>query len=175
MNLDLLLKRLRYDKDTGDFIWIDCKRKASKNGSVAGTILRSGYRHIQIDGKQYLAHRLVWLITYGYLPENYIDHINRNRSDNRVENLREVSNQCNQRNSAVNIKNTSGVKGVTYDKGYWLARIRINKRIVHVGCSKDFTEAVAFRLAAEQSLGWEGCDSSSSSYLHMREYLCKLG
>lgn len=165
------IDKLRYDKKTGDLIW---KNYRGREGKVAGT-LKNGYVSVQLGRKQYLAHRLIWFINYGYFPESFIDHINRDKTDNRIENLREVTNQCNQRNSNTKTNKSSGIRGVSFDKGYWLARIKVDDKVKHVGCSKDLIEAVAFRLAAEQSLNWSGCDSTSPAYLKMREYLCELG
>lgn len=166
IDLEYLHSLLKYDEHTGELIW-------RRNKKVAGGPLKSGYIKIQVKGKQYLAHRLVWFYHNGYFPEKFIDHIDRNNCNNKIENLREVSNQCNQRNSKLNCLNTSGVKGVIFDKStkHWLVRIGLGNKMIHVGCSKDLTEAVAHRLAAEQALGWEGCDSSSPAYLYMQKVL----
>jgi len=125
-----------------------------------------GRRIIMFNRKPYFMHRLVWLWHRGYLPEHGLDHIDRNTSNNRIENLREVSNQCNARNSGNYSTNTSGVKGVCWDKSpqRWKAYTQIYGKTYNLGKHKDFSEAVLMRLAAEQCLGWEGCDSSSPAY-----------
>ena len=143
-------------------------------GSMAGTLCGDGYYNIQIDYEKHYAHRVVWLWHHGYMPESQIDHINRARGDNRIENLREVSHQCNLRNSGNPRDNKSGVKGVyTSPKlgNVWLARITSNRKTYHLGTFKCFDEAVLHRLAAEQCLDWEGCDSSSPAY----QYATKNG
>ncbi len=101
----------------------------------------------------------------GYMPENEIDHTNRNRSDNRIENLREVSRSCNRKNTGNQKNNSSGVKGVHKSgQSGWSAHIGNGKEQHYLGYTKDFEEAVLLRLAAEQCLGWSGCDLASPAY-----------
>ena len=109
-----------YDPGNGVFTRKQLKVKCQvQPGDIIGTPDGLGYLRSSIDGKKYKLHRLAWLYVYGYFPENFIDHINRNRSDNRIENLREVSRQCNVRNCGNLKTNTSGIKGVG-----WLKRQR---------------------------------------------------
>jgi len=138
----------------------------AKKGDVAGTDNKNKYNRICADCRQYYTHRLVWLWHHGYMPENNLDHINRIKSDNRIENLREVSRQCNLRNTGNHRDNKSGVKGVRTDKRWdvWQAWITINRKKCWLGDHKCFDEAVLHRLAAEQCLDWDGCDSSSPAY-----------
>jgi len=138
----------------------------AQKGSVAGSISNETYRYITVDKIQCLAHRLIWMYHYGYYPENGIDHINRNKTDNRIENLREVSQSCNVRNSGNYKTNTSNVKGVYFFKTdqMWMARIRLADKHHYLGESKDFNEAVLMRYAAEQCLGWESCDKMSPAH-----------
>lgn len=166
-----LKKILKYNYNTGAFTWIKRLSNRSIIGKSAGS-LSNGYILIMIEGKNYRAHRLAWLYHYGYMPENGIDHINRDKSDNRIENLREVSQQCNTRNTSNFKHNTSGVKGVSWFSrtNKWIARIKVNGKEYHLGYHKDLIEAVAHRLAAEQCLDWQGCDSSSPAYMYMREW-----
>lgn len=114
INSNELRALLTYDKDTGVF-----RRNTSSGGqeigSIAGTISKYGYIRIRIKNKAYFAHRLAWLYEYGVWPENEIDHINGEKSDNRLINLREASRSGNNHNK--NIKNSaSGVKGVSWSK-----------------------------------------------------------
>jgi hypothetical protein len=84
-----LLELLDYDKDSGNFTWIKSPRRGVAPGSIAGTPTTKGYRHIMIDRRRYFAHRLAWLYVYGEDPGDLqLDHINRVRSDNRIDNLR---------------------------------------------------------------------------------------
>ena len=168
---------LHYDKETGVFTWLSSvvMRKV-KPGSIAGTVNKEGYRQLSIYGKSLYVHRLAFLYMLGYMPEGDVDHIDRNPSNNRWVNLREVSRSCNMRNCGNREDNVTGVKGVCWHKtnGRWVASIRINRRDIHLGSFNDFTEAVSGRLAAEQCAKWEGCDSSSPAYMHMQNYLSKL-
>ena len=165
---DRLKELLEYDPETGKFFW-RVARGSRAAGAETGCVGPEGYVHICVDRTLYLAHRLAWLYVHGYLPEHGLDHIDRDPSNNRVENLREVSQVCNARNCGNRNNNTSGVKGVWWHKrtGKWHAQIAVNERQFHLGYYDDFTEAVCARLAAEQCIGWEGCDSSSPAYQYL--------
>lgn len=125
-------------------------------GQIAGTKCKThGYISIRIDKKVYRAHWLVWLYHYGYLPKE-IDHINRNRSDNRIENLRECSRSQNIANKPMQSNNTSGYKGVHWRKGRkkWQVRIKIDgkqRSLGHFDCIKD-----AIKTSKEARTGWYG-------------------
>lgn len=86
-----------------------CRKRCWKQNSL-------GYVQIKISGKLYHAHRLAWLYVYGYMPEKEIDHINRIRDDNRIANLREATSQLNSLNTGIYKNNTSGSKGIYYNK-----------------------------------------------------------
>ena len=165
---DRLKELLEYDPATGKFFW-RVARGPRAAGTEAGTVDSEGYVRIKIDRRMYKAHRLAWLYVHGYTPENDLDHIDRDPSNNRVENLREVSQVCNQRNCGNPKNNKSSVKGVhwTERRGKWRAQIVVNQRNFNLGYYDDFTEAVCARLAAEQCIGWEGCDSSSPAYQYL--------
>ena len=106
------LKRLfDYNPDTGEFTRLSAKAWNAGNGSIN----KNGYRVININNKVYYAHRLAWLYVYGSFPENQIDHINGDPSDNRIENLRDVDSNKNQQNIYGPQKNnTTGFRGVMY-------------------------------------------------------------
>jgi len=93
--------------------------KRGKDNKIAGGINRTGYIVINISGKLYLAHRIAWLLTYGTLP-TYIDHIDGNKLNNALSNLRETSVEGNTSNAKCRKDNRLGIKGVTfYPKGYY--------------------------------------------------------
>jgi len=100
----------------------------------AGCLTNHNYRVITIEGKVYRAHRLVFLMHHNNLPD-IIDHINNNKSDNRIENLRPASIYQNTQNAKRNSKNTSGVKGVSFSKqaGKWRAAINANGEYISIG------------------------------------------
>jgi hypothetical protein len=156
----------------GSLFW-RVRRKGVRFGSMAGRRRSDGYSKIMVDRKDYFAHRLIFLYHHGYTPEHEVDHIDRNRSNNKIENLREASRSCNLRNSAQQSSTSSGVKGITWDKyaQKWKAHITINNISRHLGRYSDFTEAAAHRLAAEQCLDWGSCDSSSPAYQFMKGLL----
>lgn len=87
----------KYDPETGDIIYEYCFFK-SKIGKSATRNHQTGYKRVKLDGKDYGAHRVAWLLHYGEWPKQQIDHINGNRGDNRMCNLRDVSQTENQQN-----------------------------------------------------------------------------
>ena len=126
---------LDYDPLTGEFTWkLDSSFTVFK-GDRAGTAHNRGYWQIQINNRRYLAHRLAWLWVYGMFPKGEIDHINRNKLDNRIENLRDVNGQLNLYNTGKKNCNTTGYKGVTFIArlGKWQAQIRTNGRKIYLG------------------------------------------
>ncbi len=122
-----LEKILTYDLNTGNFYWNETRGPALK-GSIAGSLENTGYIAIRIGLKSYLAHRLAWLYCFREWPENNIDHVDRDRSNNSLDNLRDVTQFINGRNRGLNKNNTSGYKGVYRDKNKikWNAEIIIN-------------------------------------------------
>lgn len=98
LETNLILESLHYDKDTGNFFWKK-SRGNMKSGSLAGSLDGHGYICIQIGRRPHRAHNLAWMFHYGKWPEQCIDHINRNRSDNRICNLRDISFKDNIKNS----------------------------------------------------------------------------
>lgn len=119
---DLLHELFEY-RD-GDLIRKVSPQHNAPVGSVAGTVRRDGYRDIRINAKSYLTHRLIFLMHHGYLPQ-FIDHIDNNRSNNRIENLRPATNGENSWNQAITSLNTSGFKGVSWDKKAQRWRVQV--------------------------------------------------
>jgi len=161
-----LKELLSYDPQTGIFRYrykLRSKNRISGRSNKITGCKNRGRITICINYKNYFAHRLAWLYHHGYLPENGIDHINRNPSDNRIKNLREVSQSCNMRNCGNPKDNKSGVKGVCFDsnENKWCAYITSNKKHKKIGRYNNKDEAVLARLAAEQCLNWQDCDNSS--------------
>lgn len=147
---DLLRKILHYDPETGVFTW-SVSRGSVKKGKVAGAV--SGrYRSITVRGKKYLAHRLAWLYVKGRFPARNLDHINRDRYDNRISNLREASPKTNARNSKIYANNTTGVRGVSLARGRFRAQIRVDQVKYDLGTFGTLQEAADKRGAIEADL-----------------------
>ncbi len=168
---ELVKELLDYNSATGDLTWKIALSNRIKVGDIAGCLSGRGYLRVRINHKLYLAHRIIWLGYYGYMPEQGIDHINRKPADNRICNLREVSVQCNARNCGNWRNNTSGVKGVVWHKPpkKWAARIKVDFALKSLGLYTSFDDAVCARLAAEQCLAWAGCDSESPAFKYVRD------
>lgn len=97
-----------------------------QKGGRAGTTHHSGYRIVKIKGKCYAEHRLIWFMHYGYWPFE-IDHINLDKSDNRISNLREVTKSQNAWNIKLSSRNSTGTKGLSeVGDAYWRAKISFN-------------------------------------------------
>ena len=126
---------LDYNPDTGVFTWIKSTTRRVKTGDVAGSKNNRRYINIRVNKKQYLAHRLAYLYMTGNFPENFIDHINHIKDDNRWANLRDATNSQNQANQLKRKNNKSGYKGVAYYKRdkKWHARIMYMKKRIHIG------------------------------------------
>ena len=156
---DYLTKVLDYDSKTGKFTWKISPSKNIKIGTEAGVINKTGYRLISINNIKYKAGRLAWFYYYGEWPSDdtpQIDHINGNRADDRIANLRQVTDEQNSRNQKVRSTNTSGRTGVQFHKasGKWLAAIRNNGKYECLGYYKKFEDAVKAREAAEIKYGY---------------------
>ena len=103
---DFLERIFSYDEKLGVLRWINSPSRNVKAGESAGCLNPDGYLYVKINGGIYAVHRLVFIMVNGYNPENDIDHVNRNKSDNRPENIREVTRSCNNRNRSMMKSNT---------------------------------------------------------------------
>lgn len=140
------------------FHWI-VKRKGVKKGGIAGSKMSHGYIAIRIDGQDYTAHRLVWLYVHGSEPSGYIDHINGDRADNRLANLRDVSQMVNMQNVyAAKSNSKTGLRGVSWhaQRGKYTARIKAGGRYLSLGLHDTPEGAHAAYLEAKRRLH-EGC------------------
>lgn len=142
-------------------------------GDVAGKIHRSsGYLDVRADGPIYRVHRLIWLWVYGYFPEHDIDHIDRDKTNNRLVNLREVTRSCNVRNRPRLTNNKSSVSGVHFCTTHkrWQAYLTVDKKRKKLGYYDEFLDAVKRRFLAEQELGWHHCSQDSSAAMCLAKY-----
>ena len=147
---------LNYDPDTGIFTWIKPPSRRVGVNDPAGTILNIGYIHISIDRKRYVAHRLAWFFTHGEWPKEQMDHINHNRIDNRISNLRCVSYAENRKNMKLFKLNKSGHDGVWWDKSRnkWQAFLDTGGKRIHLGRHVKKHDAIAAREKAKSERGY---------------------
>ena len=152
---DRLRKLLRYDPCAGHFMRLT-NRGTQRIGDIAGSINTSGHIQIKIDGRSYLAHRLAWLYMTGAWPLNEIDHIDANKENNRLENLREATKIQNGMNRRAYSNNQSGYKGVHWYKKNrkFGSHIRVNKKLMFLGLFDTAEEAhAAYVEAARKHFG----------------------
>jgi hypothetical protein len=120
-----------------------------RNGKIAGSVNKRGYRVICVDYKMYKAHRLVFLYHYGY-PPTQIDHVDTDKLNNRIENLRPADNFISAMNRGAMKNNTSGCKGVFFDKETqkWRVAVRVNKKLKSFGRYDDIELAELVAIEA---------------------------
>jgi hypothetical protein len=144
LTLDRLREVLDYEHETGLLRWKVRLSSRAGVGDEAGTIGTSGYLAIGIDGKIYRAHRLAWFHFYGRWPEKTIDHIDANRTNNKISNLRDASCAENRQNQhKANIDSATGVKGVFLrkDTGMYEAKIGAFGKVRYLGSFRNIRDA----------------------------------
>ena len=169
ISIDLLRELVSYNPETGDLTWLPRRPEFFKNprdcagwntkyaGKRAFTTKNfTGYLCGHIFKKTYMSHRIAWALHHGSWPDKQIDHIDGVRANNKIENLRAVSAEDNQKNVKQRVDNTSGAKGVDFQKSYglWRARIVHNKRRIDLGKFRNLDDAIAARKAAERQYGY---------------------
>lgn len=150
---DELKKRLVYDEASGEFRWI---HRSTNLPAGRRTNSRNAYGYIQINigGYPFLAHRLAWLYVYGTWPKTQLDHVDGDRANNAIGNLREVSQKQNAENSKMRVDNTSGFRGVTYRRSSnrWIAQIQSDGQNHYLGSFSTAEEASEAVEKARDSL-----------------------
>jgi hypothetical protein len=152
MDINDFRECVSYNPKTGILLWKKSLSNRSKVGSRFGAnIDGKGYYRAVFKGKQYRTHRLAWFHYYGEMPDGLIDHINGDRLDNRIENLRIADETLNARNCLRSKNNTSGHTGVTRHKAAkkWVAQITVSYKNVYLGLFDSLDDAVAARKKAE--------------------------
>jgi len=131
---------LSYNPDTGIITW-KVSIGAAKENKEAGTIYNRVYKVLQLQGKKYLCHRIAWYLHYGVVPKSQIDHINGIRTDNRISNLREVSQR---QNSSNRVSHRSGrLVGAVFreDMDKWQSQTQVKGKRIYLGCYDTEIEA----------------------------------
>lgn len=166
-------KLLKYEPETGKLFWLPrtpgmftvgkCPAEQACNvwnsryaNTEAFTANAHGYRIGKIYDRTHRAHRVIWLLSHKEWPDGQIDHINGVRSDNRIENLRSVTQAENGKNQRKRRNNTSGVFGVAWDKHNrkWRAVIHNDGKSMFLGQFDDISDAAEARKSAERKLGY---------------------
>lgn len=152
LTADFARDLLRYDEEDGSLYY----RKSGhlvRAGDKAGHI-HNGYASVNIKGRNFRAHVLIWLIKTGALPTVTIDHIDRDRSNNRWANLRLATRHDQHGNMPIRRDNSSGVRGVSREGNRWKAQIRRDGKKIHIGYFADVASAkAAYDAAAKQYFG----------------------
>lgn len=154
LTADYVRSILDYQIKTGALLWAVAKGRRVRAGCVAGYLNSTGYVYVKIDGRLYLAHRLVWLIHHNKWPEDQIDHINRDKADNRIENLRAATNAENHQNKASCVNSSSRFVGVSWESrtGKWQAQITTNGNRKYLGSFSTEDLAAAAYADAKSKL-----------------------
>ena len=149
-----LKELLHYDPATGVFTNTQQRGRRGALGAVTGSVNGSGYVQIKLTGKSYLAHRLAWLYEYGVFPVADTDHIDQDKTNNRIANLRTATRSENKQNVGLQCNNTSGYRGVTWSKqaNKWRAEIKLNRKLRHLGYFTNVADAVTAYAAAVAKL-----------------------
>lgn len=147
-----------YDENSGRLYWRVTNSPRAKKGSVAGHKLHSRQSiQVRVNKKLLFAHRIIWVLVHGALDDTkVIDHINGCPSDNRLSNLRVVTQSENLRNSSLQRNNTSGCNGVNFEakKNRWRARLQRDGRTVHLGYFPTYEEACEARKRGDKIFGF---------------------
>ena len=149
-----LKQLIHYDLDTGT-ITANMPRHGINSGDELGYVANNGYRVVSLGSKRFLAHRLAWFYMTGNLPEQ-IDHINHIKTDNRWENLREVTNTENSMNTGLSKNSTTKINGVSFHKltGKYRVYITVNRKQIHLGMFNNLVAAIQARKQADIKYGF---------------------
>lgn len=148
--ISVLKDSISYDPATGIFVYLKANNRKNV-GDLVGYLRNDGYYEVTFKSNRYRLHRLAWLLTYGEMPNKHIDHINGNRSDNRIVNLREATVSENLQNQKkATSRNKLGVLGVSYKKGAYEPKIKVNGKALYLGRFQSIEEASEAYLKAKR-------------------------
>lgn len=156
-----LKELMHYCPETGEFTRLKASG-AYKVGSKVGSVDVHGYIQIRIGPKNYKGHHLAWLYVYGHLPIEDLDHADRNRANNAIANLRYLTAQQHREHRGRNKNNTSGYRGVSYDKftGRWRAQLKTNYGSVWLG--RHDTAEVAYEAYKRGAAQYHTCNPEAA-------------
>lgn len=158
MTKELLQQALSYDPETGIFCWLVDRGRFAKTGAVAGCTNGRGYRVIKVYGKHFYAHRMAWMMTVGELADDVeVDHIDGNKANNKLANLRAVTKSVNQQNlRKPRNNNTSGFLRVSQSGMDWRAEIQVEGKRLRLGTFA--TPEIAYQAYIQAKRQYhEGC------------------
>lgn len=170
---ELLRQLIRYEPETGKYFWLPrpiemfaCRRAFSMwhkmycGKEALRSVNKRGYCVTKLLNRRYFSHSVIWAFHTGQWPIYQIDHINRIKDDNRIENLRDIPQSENVKNAPRRGDNSSGVVGVRWHKSSrkWQGRIHHNKKEYSLGCFKNKQDAVNARKQAEIRFGFYSID-----------------
>ena len=123
-----------FEYKDGHLYWKKPTNNRNKVGKQVGRVNKKGYLEVGINYEKYLMHRIIFFMKHGFLPKE-IDHINCNKANNLIENLREATTSQNQCNSPMPKTNTSGIKGVSWAKKTkkWRSQIKVHQKCIFLG------------------------------------------
>ena len=171
--IEELKELFHYEPDTGLFRWKFSRGGAEAN-SVAGSLHSKGYIDVTINEKHFKAHRLAWALYYNQDPGGMqIDHIDKNKSNNKITNLRLASHRGNKANSGPKKNNKLGVKGIYYKNDKFRATIKKNGKTCHLGYYDTIEEASDVYCAAAEELYGEFAHEKCKHPEKLTEYACK--
>jgi len=156
LNQETVKRLFNYNELTGELSFVETKGKGKRKDKKVGCLSKMGYLVVWADNKLHQSHRLIWLYYYGCFPKNGIDHINGDKLDNRIKNLRDVTQWENTKNRRKAKNNTSGFNGVWWvaSLNKWRARITVNRKLIYLGCFTKKSEAISARKNANIQYGF---------------------
>ncbi len=172
LTVETIIARLSYDPATGNLVWLprpvregrwrrhDLAWNTKYAGHATGNLNYHGYLVTNIGGRPHAVHRLAWVLAHGEWPAQFLDHINGDRTDNRLCNLRAATPAQNCMNADIRRDNTSGAKGVVWhpQSGKWRASIKVKGKRRSLGLHGTVAAAAtAYALAAQEEFGEYAC------------------
>jgi len=154
---DLTAARLRellhYDAESGVFSWLGVAPHSRRKPGSSPPTNAKGYCILRVDGEKHLAHRLAYLYAHGRWPDGHVDHINGNKRDNRIDNLRAVTCSLNNQNIRQARRHSkTGILGVRKEGNGFTARLKVGGKSLHIGSFPTAEQAYTAYVQAKRRL-----------------------